>query len=458
MVRDRGADDARAGYDEPAASHASSSATSAPSRSRSGGRTSGRIGDALPGGHALERGVPRERLHRRAERRQRRRPLLGRIADDRRDLLGERGRERGDGADRTCLATAVDERLRADEDVEPVQQVALERLPRSVRDLHPDDVVGLLPKSRQHRRVERVPGRRGELVDVERERRAGGSRREEVRALRRRVQLEVRRADHGDGVRARLRRVGRQRDGVLRASALRSARPPARARRPPRASARARGGARRASGAPPRRSSRTRAPRRARRPTRKSAYGPNASSSSRAPPSASGVEAAAIAPRRRVISAASAPAPTRSTVAAMRRARVSGRLASSTHSTYSRRCGERELRERRPRRVVRAEGVAQVGGHAHRPRLGVELHLDPDTLGCVDPGRRLHVAVDDDVPDAVVDAGGRAPRVPADRDLHRRARAAERLLEVERDAEHRRRLLHALELHGEPPLPPRGTA
>ena len=224
VVRDGGADDARAGYDEPAASHASSSATSAASRSRSGGSHVGADRDALPGGHALERGVPRKRLHRRAERRQRRCPFLGRIADDRRHLLGERGRERGDGADRTRLATAVDERLRADEDVEPVKQVALERLPWSVRDLHPDDVVRLLPKSRQHRRVERVPGRRGELVDVERERRAGCSRREEVRTLCRRVQLEVRRPDHCHGVRARLRRVGRQRDGVLRAlrSAVRS--------------------------------------------------------------------------------------------------------------------------------------------------------------------------------------------------------------------------------------------
>ena len=66
----------------------------------------------------------------------------------------------------------------------------------------------------EHGGVERVAGGGRELVDVERKRRARRRCREEVRALRLRVELEVRRPDHRDGVGARLRRVRRERDRV----------------------------------------------------------------------------------------------------------------------------------------------------------------------------------------------------------------------------------------------------
>ena len=95
---------------------------------------------------------------------------------------------------------------------------------------------------------------------------------------------------------------------------------------------------------------------------------------------------------------------------------------------------------------------APPGGRPGRRTVrgfGVELHLDPHPVAGVDSRRRLHGAVDDDVPHAVVHAGRRPPGVAADRDLDRRPRAAESLLQVERHAEHRRRLLHPLELHGE---------
>ena len=112
------------------------------------------------------------------------------------------------------LAAAVDQRLGADEDVEPVEEVGRERIPRAVGDLHPGDVVRLLAQAGQHRLVERVAGRRRELVDVERQRGARAGRGQQVGLLRLRVELEVRRPDHRDRVGARLRGVRRERHRV----------------------------------------------------------------------------------------------------------------------------------------------------------------------------------------------------------------------------------------------------
>src|SRR4029079_5582838 len=91
-------------------------------------------GHTLTARHPLERGVAWERLHPLTQGREPGGALFGRIADDRRDLLGECGREPRPRPDRPGLAAPMDQRLGADEDVEPVEQVAGERIPRGVRD------------------------------------------------------------------------------------------------------------------------------------------------------------------------------------------------------------------------------------------------------------------------------------------------------------------------------------
>ena len=303
------------------------------SRSRSGGRTSGRSAHALParrrasapragGTTPSSRGAPPSRG----------RALLGRLADDGRDLLGERRRERRDGADGARLATAVDERLGADEDVEAVEEVALERVPRACprpssrrRCPPPRAVAPASPGRRRTRRSPRTRRRRTAAARRPRRPRAG------ARAARRASSLK-----YGGPITATASAPASAACAasatVSASSARRSARRRAPARRPPRASARARGGARRAS-------ERTASP-----------FVPNASTpSSPAPDEEVGVRPERVlverAPRRRRAASrrrrsrrGAAPsarraalAPTRSTVPAMRRARVSGRFASSTH-------------------------------------------------------------------------------------------------------------------------------
>ena len=130
--------------------------TSSGSRSRSGARTSGRSGTPLRRDDALQRGVAREGLDPRAQ--LHRAPAAPSSVGSRTTAATSSGNADA-SADTAPTAPAsrrtVDQRLRADEDVEPVDQVALERLPRGVRHLHPDEVVGLLPQMREHRRVER---------------------------------------------------------------------------------------------------------------------------------------------------------------------------------------------------------------------------------------------------------------------------------------------------------------
>src|SRR3990172_8960439 len=114
--------------------------------------------------------------------------------NDLRHLGRERRCERRDRPDRTVLAALVDQRLGAHEDVEAREQVARERVPRRVRDLQPGEVRSALAKALEYFRRDGVAARGGELVDVERQRRARTCRGEEGRVLRTLVQLEGRRA------------------------------------------------------------------------------------------------------------------------------------------------------------------------------------------------------------------------------------------------------------------------
>ena len=138
-----------------------------------------------------------------------------------------------------------------------------------------------------------------------------------------------------------------------------------------------------------------------------------------------------------------------STVAAIRRVRVSGRFASSIQSTYCRWWEYESFAKAALATESAASASRRSARHRDLPRLGVEGHDHAYPVACVDAGRSLDLPVDDDVPDSVVHAGRRPPCVVPDRHLDRRPRAAERLLEIERHAEHRRRRPDPLEHHRE---------
>ena len=212
MVGDRGADRARAGYDD--SGHPRSSSRSPSVSCRSGRRTSSRTGSAAQPEQELQRGVPREALDRGAQLAERDRSGRRRLAHDRRDPVRERRREPGDGAGRARRDAVEDQRLRADEDVEPFEQVGREAVERRVGDLQAGEVRRPLAQLGDDRERDGVAARALELVDVERQRRARGGGRDEVLEQRALVELEVRRPDHGDRVGARLRGVRRERDGV----------------------------------------------------------------------------------------------------------------------------------------------------------------------------------------------------------------------------------------------------
>ena len=153
--------------------------------------------------------------------------------------------EPGHGPGRAAGQPARDQRLGSDEDVEPVEQVRLDLLPRLVGDLEPAQVRRALAQPLDHRDRHRVAAARRELVDVERQRRARGRRRREVR---------LERAPRRAGSTAARSRRPRRRPPRPRAprappcrpsSARRSAPRPASVRRPPRRTARRRAAARR---------------------------------------------------------------------------------------------------------------------------------------------------------------------------------------------------------------------
>jgi hypothetical protein len=112
------------------------------------------------------------------------------------------------------LEPAQDERLRADEDVEAVEEVRLQLLPRLVRDLQAAQVGRGFPQPLDQRDRDGVARSRLELVDVERERRARRRRGLEVAPERALVEREVRRRDHGNGRGAGLGRMRRERGRV----------------------------------------------------------------------------------------------------------------------------------------------------------------------------------------------------------------------------------------------------
>ena len=85
-------------------------------------------------------------------------------------LAGERGRQPGDHTHRTAGQAASNQGLRSDEDVEPLEEIRLEPLPRAVGDLETGEVRRAIAKALQDDNRHRVPDARSELVDVERKR------------------------------------------------------------------------------------------------------------------------------------------------------------------------------------------------------------------------------------------------------------------------------------------------
>ena len=299
MVGDARADRAAAGDDY--ASHArtisaTASRSSSP-RPRSGARTPGRIGTPRSARAVFEaaRNGNRWSEARRAAAALAR--LGRRLPDERHDGVREaRRRARRPHRPHRRRGRGTISASGADEDVEPVEEIRLDALPRRVGDLHPGEVVAPLAQPLEHLERHGVAAARGELVDVERQRRARGRGRLEVDVQLLGVEREVRRRDHGDRVGADLGGVLGELDGVggrLRAAVHGDLEP---------SGGRRRGRARRRACARPT-SKRTPSPvvPRARIPSspwpaRKSRYGPNASAS-RSPPPVSGVRAAARAPR-----------------------------------------------------------------------------------------------------------------------------------------------------------------
>jgi methylglutaconyl-CoA hydratase len=109
----------------------------------------------------------------------------------------------------------------------------------------------------------------------------------------------------------------------------------------------------------------------------------------------------------------------------------------------------RQLRESVVGRRIGSERRPEIWRDGDPPRLRVQLHRDAHAVARIHSGRGLDSAVDPDVPHSAVHAGRRAPRVTADRDLHRRTSTSEGLLQSERHAEHRRRLPDPFEIDGE---------
>ena len=93
-----------------------------------------------------------------------------------------------------------EQRLRADEHVQPLEEVRRDLLPGRVRDLQAGEVRRPLAQPLDHRKRDRVPAARLELVEVERHRRAGRRSRAEVLEQLLLVEREVRRRDHRDRV------------------------------------------------------------------------------------------------------------------------------------------------------------------------------------------------------------------------------------------------------------------
>jgi methylglutaconyl-CoA hydratase len=132
------------------------------------------------------------------------------------DEIREDRRQRRDGPRGPGREPLRKQRFRADEDVEPFDQVRREALPRPVGDLQAGEVRRPLAQLGEYVERDGVAAARSELVDVEGERLACVGRRFEVAKQRPLVEREVRRCDHGDGVRAEIGRVRRKVDRLAR--------------------------------------------------------------------------------------------------------------------------------------------------------------------------------------------------------------------------------------------------
>ena len=334
VVGDRRPHHPRPGHDVPSASHASRRARSSVSRSRSGGRTSARSSTPFHPTIRFSAACPGERLDVRAELGELRRALLARVADDGGDLGRERGGERGDRADGARLATPVDQRLRADEDVEAVEHVPLERVHGVSETFIPTTF-----SASSRRRASGAGSNAYPAVWRTRRRRTAAGRRPPRRRAGACAARSGSSLKYGGPITATASApvsaaCAAKRDRVRRhlRAAVRGDEHPARDRLDPEleASAALLGRSRTASPFVPRRG----------HPVQPGAREVGVRQEGRLverrPPRASGVEAAAIAPRRRAISGARGPRARARPSRRMRRSRVSGRFTSSTHCTYSR--------------------------------------------------------------------------------------------------------------------------
>ena len=172
--------------------------------------------NATPRERALRSGDERNALESVPERGGVRGRRTAGVADERGDHLRERGGETGDGSGRACGEPLRDERLGADEDIEPLEEKRLDPVERLVRHLHPGEVRRALAQALDDLDGERVPDPGVELVEVEGHRRTCARDCLEVGDERIGVELEVRRRDDGDPVDSERGRVLGERDGIAR--------------------------------------------------------------------------------------------------------------------------------------------------------------------------------------------------------------------------------------------------
>ena len=217
VVRDAGADRARSRDDYAchSATMRSTSLRSCVAQAAKRRAYCASHGNTAQPEHHLRRGVERKTLQRRAQGAGARSRLRRRLPDERNDRVREAACKTRHGTDRAPADTLRNERLGPDEDVEPLDEVRLELLPRSVRDLEAGEIRRLVAQSCDHLERNRVTASRSELVDVEGKRCARCGCRSEVLEELVRIEREVRRCDHGDRVRADERRMLGEHRGVV---------------------------------------------------------------------------------------------------------------------------------------------------------------------------------------------------------------------------------------------------
>ena len=221
---DRLTPDARAPHDGPhpvagsEASQSASSRASAAERSRSGARTSGRTGTPCARENALHRRLPREALDGRSECRERIRTCC---ASARATTAATRSGNADASAETAPIAPPSMPRRMSASGPTKTSSPSSARYGSNASHgasltFSPTKFGASLPQAAEYVERDGIPARLRELVDVERQRRTSIRSGDEVRELGRLVEHEVRRADHGDRRRARLRGVRGERDRVRR--------------------------------------------------------------------------------------------------------------------------------------------------------------------------------------------------------------------------------------------------